>query len=129
MALYVFNLFSPGMLFWKNFKWSDLKDQDEFRFKIRIFRKFIQFSSKARYFLCTLPTWVHGRRILCIQPPAKLLPGQQFTWLKWLMMTQKKFWILLFLGYFFLKWAETFNILQFFFLEKKQCPCLASSTL
>ena len=35
------------MLFWKNFKWSDPKDQDEFRFKIRIFRKFIQFSSKV----------------------------------------------------------------------------------
>ena len=71
----------------RNFKRSYL---DEFRVETRIFRKFIQFSSKQRYFLRTLSTWVHDRRICPLQPLPILLPSQQLTQLKELMMSPEK---------------------------------------
>ena len=54
-----------------SFKRLHFKSYDEFRVKINIFRKFIQFSFKQDVFLHAVNKWVHGRPLRPLVP----LPG------------------------------------------------------
>ena len=88
-----------------------------FRNKNHIFWKFIQFSSKQRYFLCALPTWVDGKGVLPTTIPGTATTGSQRSKVN---DEPRKILNLLFFVYFFAKWAKIFNKLQFFTFEQMQ---------
>ena len=73
------NTFKNWHLKKRNFKQTYLKEEVKFRVKTWIFKRFIQFHLKQRYFLCSMSTWVHGRRIHPLQPPATLLAAAFVT--------------------------------------------------
>ena len=98
-----------------SFKRLYLKSYDEFRVKINIFRKFIQFSFKQGVFLHALHTWIHDRPLRPLVP----LPGPRGA--KTVNHEPVKVLILLFFTSFFWEWAESFEKLQFFAFGPKQC--------
>ena len=103
-----------------SFKRLYLKSYDEFRVKINIFRKFIQFSFKqGGFFLHTLHTWVHGRPLRPLVP----LPGPRGA--ERVNYEPVKVLNLLFFTSFFWKWAKSFEKLQFSAFGPKQCFYLA----
>ena len=92
----------------------------------QIFWKFIQFSSKQRYSPRTLLIWLHGRGLHPLQPPVPLPAARKAQRVN---NEPGKILNLLFFVYFFWKWAETFNKLQFSTSGKMQCFYLAHAAV
>ena len=98
----------------RNFKRLYLKGWGKFRITTKIFRKFIQLFLKQGVCLDALPTWVQSRRLqpLVIPPAARRVER--------LNNDQAKVLHLLFFIYFFCKWGEILEKVQFFSFGRQQ---------